>query len=138
MYYKDMSKYNNTSAEVYNIGWLDSNHLYEKGPTTLIFKDKLKAIFKRERMNLVRGRHYCQLCDEPKKIVYLEMQDGKSHMLGISEIWVPNKFFTKTFSAPDLILHYVDYHHYLPPQEFIDAVIDFDLDSDWFGKSVVW
>jgi hypothetical protein len=32
----------------------------------------------------------------------------------------------KTYSSPTLIVHYIDAHNYRPPQEFIDAVMNFE------------
>jgi hypothetical protein len=46
---------------------------------------------------------------------------GKNMLLGSAEIRVPGKAL-RTYSAPNLIYHYMKDCGYLPPQEFLDAL----------------
>ncbi|MEM8860255.1 MAG: hypothetical protein AAGD96_18155 [Chloroflexota bacterium] len=48
--------------------------------------------------------------------------DGQAVTLGGAEIRVIGQ--DDIFAAPDLIYHYVADHHYLPPAEFIEAVLN--------------
>ena len=47
--------------------------------------------------------------------------DGEAHKLGAAEIRVLGK--DDIFAAPDLIYHYVRDHNYMPPAEFVEAVM---------------
>ncbi len=49
------------------------------------------------------------------------MSDFLPKDLGSAEIWVIAND-GKIFACPDLILHYIVDHNYLPPEEFIEAV----------------
>ncbi|RZK16861.1 MAG: hypothetical protein EOO43_14075 [Flavobacterium sp.] len=96
------------------------------------------AIYRRETVNATCGTHPCYFCHDSTKFIvhdtdiYVDRQ--KNELLGMSEIWIPNHSRTKVFAAPDLIIHYINVHDYYPPQEFIAAVNDFDLTSDWSGN----
>lgn len=136
MYHSDFSKYReNEKGNYYYIGWLGPTHKYNTGHLESQFLSKLFAIFRREQVRLVRGINTCHLCPhQDDGRVYFSM-DGFEKLLGISEIWIPNESFDKVFAAPSLILHYIDTHNYRPPQEFVDAVNAFDLNSDWSGQN---
>ena len=114
-----------------HIGWLDSEHKYEKGIVDLNVIKKLAAIHDREPTRLMRGVYQCRFCPLDRGWIYYK--DSEHQLLGHAEIWVPNQDKTKIFAAPSLIIHYILEHGYKPPQEFIDAVINFDLNSDWSG-----
>lgn len=70
-----------------------------------------------------------------KSTVYLEHL-GQKKLLGMSEIWLPSSSGV-IYAAPSLIYHYMEAHRYLPPQEFLDAVIAFNLDATWNGEAEV-
>ena len=48
---------------------------------------------------------------------------------GLRPVWLGNGEIRVTgedgtvYAAPTMIAHYVAEHHYLPPQEFVDAVL---------------
>ncbi|PZF73900.1 DUF7919 family protein [Taibaiella soli] len=131
MFFKDFTEYKNTKGRVLHIGWLEPEHDYEKGEVDEKVVKKLIALHDREATCLTRGVHLCGFCPPERGWVYL--QEGKHRILGHAEIWVPNNDQAKTFAAPSLIIHYILEHGYRPPQEFIDAVMGFDLNSDWSG-----
>jgi hypothetical protein len=56
-------------------------------------------------------------------------------MLGSAEVWVPRSG-GGAFAAPDLIIHYIRRHHYMPPNEFIEHCLRFDPLSAWDGHAV--
>lgn len=60
--------------------------------------------------------------------------DEESVMLGSAEIWVPGREGC-IYAAPTLIVHYVEAHEYLPPPEFIEAVLR-DPPPGWNAKEV--
>lgn len=73
----------------------------------------------------------CPLCSAESPAP--DFPDVKSHIimdtpygiltLGFSEIRIPGKG-NIAYAAYDMIYHYIVDHHYQPPQEFIDAVLD--------------
>jgi hypothetical protein len=54
--------------------------------------------------------------------------------LGSAEIWLPAADRTIIFAAPDLILHYVSAHRYLPPELFQRAIQTVSRWTDWNAK----
>ena len=63
------------------------------------------------------------------------MLGNREIYLGHAEVWVPSPDQRLTYAAPDLIWHYVTAHGYLPPKEFQEAVLQFDLSCDWSGDA---
>ena len=118
--------------QIKKIGWLDSANPFLQGNISPTFVDKLIKILNRERVNLLRGIKKCPLCSN---IVYAE--GFNKGTLGISQIWVPDMHNSNiVYAAPDFIIHYVKDHKYCPPQEFIESVMAFDLNSDWSGEEI--
>jgi len=103
-----------------NVGWLDADHgvRTEDPPPGLV---QALAQLARDPVNVTRGMHLCELCDEPVRGAPLQV-DGETVYLGNGEIRVTGEDGT-VFAAPTLIAHYVAEHDYLPPQEFVDAVL---------------
>lgn len=135
MYYEDLSPYcyavKRGLQQVVNIGWLDIGFRYNTRGTSEEFISKLKALAKRELVNVMRGIHPCKFCGKRKNSVEV---DGAYILVGYAEIWVPsNKDMDLIYAAPTLIIHYCEAHNYTPPQEFVESVMDFDLNSTWSG-----
>jgi hypothetical protein len=104
-----------------NIGWLDSEHSFERGtvPEPLLAKfRKLCAA----RVNLTRGFHLCELCESPVRGVPAACEGGEIK-LGCAEVRVGG-LDGIVYVAPDLVLHYMTDHRYLPPAEFLEALRD--------------
>jgi len=133
MYRIDNSKYENTPEEIYNIGWLSIDSRFNKKTPDKRVVDKLIALRKSLLANQTRGIYPCYFCNDFNEGNY-QIQDTRL-FFGSAEIWIPNKSFTKTFACPNLIIHYIDKHHYSPPKEFIEAVLDFNIDCSWSGKA---
>jgi hypothetical protein len=111
MHFPDLSAYTYLppgDPDVLNIGWLSKHHPFPTGDTTPAFLECLKSLVKK-RVRLMRGFHQCELC-----------ADSKARDSGEVEVTGMNK--TK-YSAPALVVHYVEAHKYLPPTEFVEAVI---------------
>jgi hypothetical protein len=95
------------------VGWLDRDHNFAKGKTRARVLKDLKAI--REGYNAVSsvlswwpdsmGVHVCEFCT------------GHSDT---GEIAIPAGDLL--FVAPRMIVHYIEFHEYLPPSEFVAAV----------------
>jgi hypothetical protein len=132
---------------IVNIGWLDFDHAFPTGKSSLEFRAKLIKLCKQPVMR-TRGLHFCSACKHFQKmeqeleekaradgrlgIDIQELRDawnqahkGVPPPLGSAEIRVPGKDEI-VYAAPEMIAHYVIMHDYCPPQEFIDAVFACD------------
>ncbi len=82
-----------------------------------------------QAVNECLGYHDCDLCpgELPADQQTWRRPGHLRACIGNGEIRVPARPGT-AFAAPRLIGHYVLDHSYQPPQDFIDAVLTFDLD----------
>lgn len=119
MYFKDLyeeiNSYNDTIKV--KIGWLDEGQPYTKGDAPQEFIDKLKSIQPHIR---TKGWHDCPFCKEQNKYT----RSSNQYL-----IKVPDRGYKVMYDVPEMIFHYMEVHNYLPPQEFIDAVMNFELDE---------
>lgn len=106
-YFPDLTEYtyNPKIKGIKNIGWLAKNQEFTKGEVDINTLNKLKSIKPNIR---TKGIHPCEFCYKAG---------------GSSEIWVSSKD-GQIYSSPSLIVHYIEHHGYLPPKEFLDAIID--------------
>jgi hypothetical protein len=134
MYYPDLSPYQYLSqggqpipggpAPALNIGWLDHHHFYPQGETPDAFIAQL-WIFCQTFVNQTLGYHKCEFCQTPADHI-IASSDDQEVSLGTAEIWVFGNN-GRAYAAPNLIYHYVVTHHYQPPDEFIQAVLESPL-----------
>lgn len=113
-----------TGKEMYGllaVGWLDQ--AFENvsngpaiDPEVLAKLRVLLSGNSRFRANIIRGQEPCELCS-----ILCECNGVR---LGWSELWIP--FDGKIYVSPDLILHYIEGHGYLPPMEYINALMQLD------------
>ena len=126
-YFEDLTPYiyNQTEADerILNIGWLSQENSF---PTGKVDKATLHELAKlvEKPLNLFRGFHDCEFC--PPRIY--EAVEGqfvgrtiRDCPNGSGEIRVKGKSGL-IYVAPTLITHYIETHHYLPPDEFLNAV----------------
>lgn len=122
-YFTDLSEYiyrKDYANGEYNVGWLDVSKEYPKGELTNEFLDRLWEYLP-YNITQMRGFHECNLCSE--KLGYLEVEKGNDKFkLGSAEIRVIG-IDGKVYAAPNLIYHYIQYHKYMPPEEFVNAVL---------------
>lgn len=97
-----------------NVGWLGKGHIFKTGKTSRLFRRKLRRIAQNRIDHGMDGFHSCEFCK----------RRGEAPA-GIGEIRVDGKG-SIIYVAPTLIVHYVEKHKYLPPQEFVDAVLASD------------
>lgn len=106
---------------VKNIGWLSVDHPFARGPVDSRVPDALEQYYEQLEANRTRGLHPCPFCpgreDDPAIVV-----NGRLAWLGAGELWVPGPGGI-VFAAPDLVIHYMRDHSYLPPSAFIGAVL---------------
>ena len=119
MYFPDLSQYTYLGLDpsVLNVGWLDAQHPFQRGKAPSQFVDRLRTLV-HNSVHQTRGFHQCSFCTDPTA-------------RGSAEILVTGETGAR-YAAPTLILHYVEAHKYLPPAEFIAAVVGGDgHDRQW-------
>lgn len=123
--YKDFSKYQINDKEienVVNIGWLGEKDSFIKGGTSYEFLVKLWEYYKCPVL-LTRKIYQNKSLDGDGNS-FVAMGKGRSVQLGSFEIRVLDEAEKTVYAAPSLLIHYIVNHHYLPPIEFINAVIN--------------
>ncbi|MEZ5424773.1 MAG: hypothetical protein R2747_00790 [Pyrinomonadaceae bacterium] len=124
MWHEDLSKYTEFGekfskticgddyAEILiAVGWLEKGKTYATGETPKGVCERLLEFRKTSVLRLgFCGRHQCDFCGS-------EFIDE----FGAVTIFVAYK--NKIYVCPDLIVHYIEKHSYLPPAEFIEAVL---------------
>jgi len=134
-FFPDLSLYSYSrkpeDSDLLNVGWLDVEHPFAKGPIDAASLEKLRQLAANP-VNLCRGKHRCNLCPptslpmqtRPPHHVVLDVDSEYGKWLkarsGNGEIRIRGK--QHTFSAPVLIVHYIEEHGYLPPAQFLDAL----------------
>ena len=117
-YYDDLTPYTYDSGRwaknPVNIGWLDKGQDYPQGDVPKGFLKKLSGADTAQRH---KGSHNCPFC-------------GGSDSSNV--LYVKGKGITYVF--PQMLEHYISKHHYLPPQEFIDVVMDLPDKEDERNK----
>jgi len=95
------------------IGWLSAKHPYPKGSVSETFRDRLRSFCARWddsvralHWPVAGGPHTCELCDEFRAAGNFGVPAGAI-----------------LFVAPEMVGHYVEKHGYLPPKEFVEAVL---------------
>lgn len=122
--YEDLSPYvyapTDPSATMLNVGWLGHASKFDTGSIGEEVRDALVILAADHDVNVMRGMHDCELCDQESPI-RVPLGDRKI-TLGCSEIHATAEDCI-VYVAPTLVIHYLDAHRYLPPQVFIDAVL---------------
>lgn len=125
-YYPDLSTYEyffeGAAENTVNIGWLDPGFDFPQGKVSERFLDRLWA-FCRVKVLIARGFHLCEFCDMPRGQVPTVRRGQETLEVGFAEIRVFGRN-GKIYAAPNLIYHYVTAHHYRPPDEFVQAVLE--------------
>lgn len=121
MFYPDLSTACLVDAgpEVRSVGWLGkcdgirgffgARHPFTVGQVDATFLSKLRDNVQNAVQVVLHpaGFHTCEFCKDQK-------------VPGLRNVWIPTRTFR--YVAPEMVTHYVEAHHYRPPQEFIDAV----------------
>ena len=119
--YFDFSRYMYRQKEknTFNIGWLEKND-FTKGKVSQIFLENLFEYIKYP-IHMTRGLyHNLQLDNETD--TFTACYKGYEILLGSAEIRVIDVDNKTIYASPNLILHYIVNHNYLPPDNFIRAV----------------
>ncbi|MFF2507437.1 hypothetical protein ACFVTY_29255 [Streptomyces sp. NPDC058067] len=120
-HFTDLSTYiySEEDRPTLNIGWLDREYEYTKGPTPTGLIDAL-ANLTRNPVNVHRGMHFCNLC--PDFQTAREKTSRGTTFIGSGEVRVPGQNGV-IYTSPTMIVHYVEAHNYLPPREYCEAVL---------------
>jgi hypothetical protein len=94
------------------VGWLSSVHPYIQGGAPAGLVEKLRSLCTADRAAEVlgwpaaAGSHLCEICGSFRS-------SGNCGIPGEQVLYV----------VPEMIVHYVEVHEYLPPEEFVQAVL---------------
>ena len=137
MYFPDLSPYQynlpRPLGSVLNVGWLDASHPFERATGQANLLGAIIQWLRAARVNPLRGFHICPFCGVRSRSETLV--NGRVTPLGGTELWIPTRGAI-IYAAPDMITHYVESHHYLPPRAFVDAALDFSLKESWDASKV--
>ncbi|MEQ8822269.1 MAG: hypothetical protein RLY93_18700 [Sumerlaeia bacterium] len=140
----DLSYYsynlNRPLKNVFNVGWLDARHDFDRGRVDPITIVKIRHIINRRECRLTRRACRCGFCAQESEQTPSNLTDARlagsdtaPHSHG--EIWVP-AHGGYVFAAPSLIAHFIENHGYRPPEQFLDAVEAFDIDTVFDGDAL--
>lgn len=124
-YYEDLSRYSYHGSVAdrlgtRNVGWLGLGHKFRTMIPTEDLLDRLWC-FCKVSVAQMRGIHQCEFCGTDDS--YFASRKGEKLLLGTSEIRVFSKHGA-IYAAPTLIYHYISFHWYCPPDEFIHALVE--------------
>ena len=112
-----------TGDPIQHVGWLEAGQPYSRGAATPADVRLLERLVLRtwKPMFGSHGWHDCTLCGrKPADGPIMRNIDGRATLLGGSEIYLPDGEIL--YSAPTLILHYIEVHEYQPPEAFLRAL----------------
>lgn len=100
------------------IGWLGAGHAFPVGAVSPEFLAALHSHIRSAWQPVVcAGPHFCELCHEPPA----DKRSRVGRVGGSGNVWIPAG--NAVYVAPELIIHYIEEHHYRPPDEFVTAVL---------------
>jgi hypothetical protein len=112
------------------VGWLDGPQPFSQGTVSaedIVLLEQL-VLHTWKPPFMAGGWHDCTVCPrKPGDGPLYRQIDGNKTMLGAAEIYVPDGDIM--YSAPNLILHYIEDHGYGPPEPFLVAVRRIDPTS---------
>ena len=131
-YFEDLSPYRYGSYPgkgAVNIGWLgDDREPFATGAVPIAVLEVLKDLVKAP-VNEYLGFYTCELCPIPDYFIIndkasrKEWDQWETPRSGNGEIRLKGKNGI-IYAAPVLIVHYIEEHQYLPPEEFLAAVME--------------
>ena len=139
-YYPDGSPYSHARPfdDSINVGWLGT---FMELPVPYRRRRPKQELIKglhymlQRRVHLIRSQRYCHLCSVRRKMVYYPYDRSKQFVDGMVYDSSPDGLMAlgtaecrfhhpdgTVFAVPDLLVHYVECHHYDPPAKFKEAV----------------
>jgi len=127
-YFADLTPYSflRRCPPALNVGWLSKGHPYPKGVVAPRLIEKLRELAIKMHVNKTRGFHQCEFCGTIRRLIRNQLGiplewRGHNRNLGSAEIWVASKDGVM-YAAPDMVIHYIEAHEYLPPAVFLEAL----------------
>ena len=123
--YEDLTDYEYSASvgPMQNVGWLGKGIEFRKGAMPKAARDHLVELVAESPQNVTRGLHDCELCDVESPIAVDAPRSKRGvAFLGNAEVHV-RLVDGRVLAAPTLIVHYIDAHDYLPPDEFVRALL---------------
>ena len=123
---------NNWAVPLLAIGWLEYPQTFTTGVVSLSFITTLRTIVDQSRLSYshynFRGGEHCSFC------VHHGL-NSPGPIWSQENIFVPGKGVV--YLAPGGITHYVEAHSYLPPTEFVEAVMTCpDVELKEYGRAL--
>jgi len=97
------------------VGWLSKSTPFTKGPTPPGFLERLLE-FGDLGTYMVSGLDPCTFCEDVVRANSTQELLGQGHILV--------QWRNQWYYAPNLIIHYIEAHQYLPPAPFIQAALE--------------
>ena len=124
MYLHDLTPYTCLGREadvnLLAVGWLDAEQKFIRGAVPKGVLERVLALcFK--PINQTRGFHQSPFL-KSRSLGYPIEYKGQKMLLGSAEIRVTGRD-GKSYAAPNLIYHYIKDCSYMPPVEFLDALM---------------
>ena len=112
MWFEDLSIYEYLdeaqTKPLIAIGWLENGKSYNTGVIEKQVLEKLGEFQKNPRLFVVAaGVHECDFCFQKAGVINLTIPRNGT-----------------IYFCPELIMHYIENHSYLPPKEFCEAVLN--------------
>jgi hypothetical protein len=122
-YFPDLSPYEYwdlpepDGLRVLNVGWLDAERPF---PRSRPSEALLERLWRHCAIGVMqsRGLHTCELCGSSASNVV--ERDGARWRLGDAELRIFGD--RVVYACPQLLFHYVETHHYAPPDAFLGAL----------------
>jgi hypothetical protein len=144
MYYQDLTNFSYYTDQTgipsthgkpqVNVGWLDEHHAFPRGSVPQIVRERILFLACLRPFYATMGFHRSPFIKSPASAgsigsnVVVEYC-GQSYPLGSAEIRVPSE--KRDYASPNLISHYISDCGYLPPQEFLDAVLAMEMPKEF-------
>ncbi len=123
MFCEDLSAYHYSFATgipgVLSVGWIDQDQPFTTGHVLPAITDQLRQLVNTP-ICVTRGYHVCHLCSDTPQA------------RGNGELWL-RAHTGLIYAVPSLLPHYIEYHDYRPPDEFLalfDSVVDAVLEDE--------
>jgi hypothetical protein len=118
---------------VKNVGWIDPSKEFPVGSVSSATVQKLKEIASgtgifQPLVEPLREPPICQVCGS---LNLLDL-DGKS--LPNAELWIPSD--RCIYASPIAILHFIEFHKYSPPEEYLAAIEALNLSVAFSADSI--
>ena len=125
MYFADLApcSFNIPGPLGLSVGWLDKAHDFPRSDVPARFVERLAEICKRPVVQH-RGFHVCEFCDFEADPTFAPQRAAGA--LSSAVIRVVGRD-GRVYYSPVMICHYVAKHGYLPPQDFVKAVMEADI-----------